>query len=66
MFIGDDQRWRQPQHIGCGGVDEEPGLARGRLGGLGALLRQDDAEKQSRTAHPIDQRMVEFFNGMTQ
>ena len=42
LALGDDQRWGQPNHIGRGGVDEEPGASGCRFDGLGRFGGEHD------------------------
>ena len=43
LGFGDDQRRRQPDHVGGGRVDQESGVAGGGLGLLGARRGQHHA-----------------------
>ena len=58
--VGEDQRRREPDASGVHGVDEEPGLARGRLDRRRDRRGEHDAEQQARArGRRVDQRVAE-------
>ena len=63
LLGGQDQRGRQAEHVGAGGVDDESGGHRRRGVCADRSSVQHDAQQQAGAADLVDQRVVEALDG---